>query len=93
MPYPHDHCECHKCGRKFLWENFTDQTSCVCGQTWCSSDCAEEEGWNSTTRTCAFCRRENVEDAELLAYILREINMTREEAVQEMLEQEEKITS
>lgn len=80
-----DFYPCNSCG-----ETFCDcgvYVGCDCGNKWCDTECAEEEGYqyNEETRdsSCSYCRKEDFEDSELLRYVLRKSGITREEIISE----------
>ena len=58
-----------------------------CKHQWCSIECAIEDGWamelikDTDVVTCKYCREEDLEDDELVKWLLDRLNYTREEAV------------
>lgn len=69
---------------------------CSCGRRWCSKDCALDDGYidestfdyecddaKAEPDTCKFCRGEDVDTIELLAYALTRLGLTRQELVAE----------
>lgn len=79
---------CHYCQETF--PDCGSYTHCGnCYNHWCSDECAEKEGWilpedsdDYEDSTCSFCRREAVEDYELLEYIIDNTNFSKEEWTQ-----------
>lgn len=83
---------CKRCGKTF--NCCGDYTSCEgCGTMWCSDKCAkkdghvyeedEDRGIIEETESCNFCRNEDFEDGELLEFVCKKYNETRETLVQE----------
>ncbi|ALA47887.1 hypothetical protein SUNDANCE_71 [Brevibacillus phage Sundance] len=87
-----DFYACHKCG-----ETFPDcgyHVGCECGNVWDSDECAKAEGfrkedngftpkgtkWAQET-SCKYCREEDFTDTELLEFILRSHNSSRNEVI------------
>jgi hypothetical protein len=81
-----EYCVCSHCGGGFadvsqfaLWCNDS------CGRRWCDATCAETDGLTGSadqaadpnTRACAFCRRERLNDAGILAHALAMLGMTK----------------
>lgn len=83
---------CNNCGETF--PDCGDYVSCECGNCWCDNECAKLEGfryeedgfvprgskWSQET-SCDFCRQEDYEDYELLAYALKKLGVSREELI------------
>lgn len=68
---------------------------CGCGRRWCDLKCAEKDGYREVEGvepecwdgyreawTCSYCRREQAEDSELLNYLLRQYNLTRDQVLE-----------
>jgi len=80
-----DWLACNYCG-----ETFPDCGHFVrceeCGATWCSDECANEEGYEYDEETgeqsCKWCREEDFTDSELLKEALSQLGMNREELVE-----------
>lgn len=80
---------CHNCGDVSI----NDCVRCgegegTCDNVWCSTECAEEDGWQSEGgydpsseeyySNCNYCRLEVVEDYELLNYALKKLGLSRD---------------
>lgn len=85
---------CHAC--KGTFPDCGEYVCCEgCGIHWCSDGCAYDEGYAHATvieddievdySSCYFCRRERVEDEELLEWLLVRVGMTRKQAEKELL--------
>lgn len=78
-----------------VWCDCGDFFSCsTCESTFCSEECggrqvikAGEKRWQDET-TCVLCRRDRATDGDLLYFLLRKYNLTREE-VFELYKKEE----
>lgn len=71
-----DYYLCDKCGKKFS-EISWDADWCECGGRFCSKKCADK-----IDDFCCKCRKEVVRDEELLDFLLKRGNLTREQAVE-----------
>jgi hypothetical protein len=58
----------------------------ICGRKWCDDKCAAAEGWRADKEdaddpndfSCNFCRDEDAEDSDLLKFLMKKYNLTRE---------------
>jgi len=86
-----DYYVCKRCGRTFPDCGYF--VSCErCGEHWCSDECAEEDGFRveidndaEYSTSCNFCREEDFDDSDLLAYALFAMNKTREELIEDYM--------
>lgn len=83
---------CNTCNDTF--PDCGDFVGCECGEHWCSSECAEVEGyryeeegytpecskWSQET-SCKHCRKEDYSDLTLLNYCLELLGKSREEII------------
>ena len=78
---------CHYC-HEAVYEGKKGIKECrdACERSWCNINCAEADGFIESDidcqfNSCRFCRGDDVEDNELLAFILCYYKITREEAI------------
>lgn len=91
-----DYYSCDYCGKSF--PDCCNYEYCNCGKHWCSEHCAELAGLEVNReleecddfseemngyKTCQYCRKEDVEDYNLVDFLLNKLEITREEAVKE----------
>lgn len=72
-----EYYDCDNCGATFSaisWNAFW----CECGGSFCSEKCAQKQGDGS----CRLCRLEVVRDEDLLSFLFKHYNITREQAVE-----------
>ena len=93
-----DYCNCISCGRAF--PDAIDYVSCNCGNEWCDEECANEDGYKVGTMidedgdevedcentSCAYCRNEKFDDAELFEYSLKLLNISKETLIEKYKE-------
>ncbi len=71
---------CHYCKESIC--DCSGYVKCRCGNKWCEgTDCADKEGHSKETRTCSFCRMEDVEDKDLVTFLLKKLRLTRQQAI------------
>ena len=80
---------CTHCGEVF--PDVMNYVACECGEIWCRSECAEEDGYINTENelddgipveiSCKYCRHEDVEDSELIIFLLDHCKLDRAAAV------------
>jgi hypothetical protein len=58
-----------------------------CKLRWCNKTCAEKDGYKfeDDEPSCKFCRKEDIEDSELLKYLLNSQEITRGELLRNYL--------
>lgn len=81
-----DFYSCHHCEKTFADCGYYINCGNYCGRVWCSDECAEAEGVTTDEDTneespCSFCSKDNVEDYELLRFVLKKFKLTREKAL------------
>lgn len=53
-----------------------------CGKRWCNQVCAKKDGYDyNDFPSCKYCRNEELEDYILVEFLLKELNLKREEAI------------
>ena len=65
----------------------------ICERKWCNSECAIKEGYRPDVEnandpndfSCNFCREEDIEDSELLLFLMKEHNWSRVHLVKHYL--------
>lgn len=77
---------CHYCSESIC--DCGEYVSCDCRRKWCTLDCAVEEGFyydeeDQDTAKCNFCQKRDVEDSELVKFLLEKLEVSRDEAVKE----------
>jgi hypothetical protein len=76
-----DFFPCDRCGESICDCGPYERCNDMCGRRWCDRNCAKEDGYDSEDdRSCNFCRLEDVEDSPLLHFLLKEFNLSLEEA-------------
>lgn len=85
-----DFYTCQNCEETFCDAGY--YFSCECGYHYCSNECggrqyAED---NEDESTCIRCRREYIDDGELVHFLLAKLGLTREQAVANLLAEEPK---
>jgi hypothetical protein len=84
-----DWYSCRNCGDTF--PDCGPHESCECGEHWCCSSCAEEDGINYKydeeddyeTISCNYCREEDFEDYELLYFLFEKHNTSRQKVIEQ----------
>jgi hypothetical protein len=79
---------CDACGESVC--DCGPYTRCGCGRRWCDYKCAAEDEHRSNDDdegTCKFCRGEDVENAELFAFLMGYHGVSRVDVLQEYLKQ------
>lgn len=72
-----DYYDCDSCGKHFSAISW-DAVWCECGGSFCSEKCALKQ----IDGSCPLCREEVVRDLDLLFFLLKHYNITREQAVE-----------
>jgi hypothetical protein len=93
-----DYFSCDRCGESF--PDVIDFVSCDCGINWCSSECAEGDGYREEPdgylpegdtyerdTSCKYCRHEDFSDSELLSFSLTKLNMNRKGLIDKFKEE------
>ena len=82
-----DYVVCKNCGEAF--PDCGDFEYCECGETWCSSECADKDGVTSDAdgqvTSCSYCRKEKFDDGKILKYILSKYGKSKEDVISEMI--------
>lgn len=69
---------CSHCGDTFSTDD-EGWASCLCGKSWCSSECAEKDGYQGLN--CNYCRGDDFEDSELLEFLTASLGIGRDDLV------------
>lgn len=88
-----DYFPCDRCSHAICdcgdWVDCNEE----CGRRWCYDECAEADGRREaedengdTSVTCKYCRNEDVDDCELLKFLLKHCKLTRKRAVKMLLD-------
>lgn len=54
-----------------------------CSRAWCDEECAKGDGYDEEKGSCKYCRNEELEDYELVSFLLQRLRWTREKALDE----------
>jgi hypothetical protein len=83
-----DFFPCDYCGEAIC--DCGSYEKCECGRRWCDDKCAKGDGYLSYSDddeidepSCKYCRREEAEDSELLDYLLRHYNLSRDKVLED----------
>ena len=64
---------------------------CDCGESYCSKECGDRQTdpENEDYYTCIMCRKEELRDYKLIAFLLSKLQLTRQAAVKLYYEEED----
>jgi len=82
---------CGACGDPFSEHGDWFQCNDDCQRAWCCIHCANKDGYRAggaytAQRSCAYCRNEEFEADYLLTYALKELEMSRRELKDNLIE-------
>lgn len=86
-----DYLSCISCGDAF--PDCGRFVRCDCGNDWCSDKCADDDGFcrdEEDNRSCNYCREEDFEDGELLAFVISRLGLDRQTIIEEYKEHKTK---
>lgn len=91
--FPCDRCNCSVCDCG-PYVRCDDEGDHDCDRRWCDDACAKLDGLRNVvdedgdrvSRSCNHCRREDVDDCELLKFLLKHCKLTRKRAVKMLLD-------